>query len=225
MRFTITREQMLAFDPNLSKLNGLDQLIESINTVMDKYEINTTARRIRYFISQTAFETNGYKKFTEDLYYVNPSRLQQVWPSRFYYISGGKKIGNGKANAADYVRNPQKLANSVYAGRMGNGPESSGDGWKFIGRGGIHLTGRNNYTVFSRHWFGDDRLLDDPDMILDDDYLLAMATAGYYWHVNNLNQRADRDEFTLTTRDIQGSTATVSARLPYLRRANQAFVF
>ncbi|AXY86130.1 putative lysis protein [Escherichia phage vB_EcoM_IME392] len=210
---SVTLDQLKKFLPTTST-EVLEKLLPAINTTIERYGINTN-RRLRYFMAQTAFETRDYTKFVESLYYTSASRLVAVWPSRFT-LRGEP----GKLNANAYIRDPEKLANQVYANRMGNGTPASGDGYKYIGRGAMHLTGKANYREASLSIFGDDRLVEDPELV-ETDFETIMLTAGWFWDKNKLNQLADQDAFTKVTQKINGSAATVPDRLPVLRRANQ----
>lgn len=233
MTYHITNSQLLAFDGSLAKLPYLTELADGINVAAKRFGFDQTQRRLRYFVAQAAWETQIFKKFTEDLYYTTPGRLVDWWPKRFYvnvpnpnYKPGGSepqfiKRGAGPRLADEYVRNPEKLANAVYADRLGNGSDATGDGWKFRGRGAFHLTGAANYGDASKFLYGDDRLLDNPDSVASD-MIVSMETAGWFWHRNNFNALADRDEFTKMTGVINGSTQSAKDRLLYLNRANRA---
>ena len=98
------------------------------------------------WLGQLVVESERFTKTSENLYYVTPQRLLAVWPTRF-----AMQRGTGKRFAPDYVRNPQKLANAVYSGRMGNGDETSGDGWRFAGGGIGQLTGREMWEGYARY--------------------------------------------------------------------------
>jgi putative chitinase len=102
----------------------------------------------------------------------------RVWPSRF----------KSEVDAEPYARNPEKLANKVYSGRMGNGSEASGDGWKYAGKGFIQLTGKDNVRAFAEH-IGRDSLVDDPSPIADE---LAMDSAIFFFEKNGLFNMADK---------------------------------
>lgn len=200
----ITQDQLaqfLGYKPDTAVLDAIDKTLV-------RFGINTP-RRVRYFMAQ-GYSESKFKDFSEDLYYKTPERLVAVWPSRFSMTKGGTK-----AYAPDYVRNPQKLANLVYAGRNGNtGPD---DGWNFIGRGVFGLTGLNNYKAYSMAMYGDDRCVKNPEMVasLPD----AVLSAGWFWKTNGLNELADADAFTKATVVINNSAATVPERLVYLGKA------
>lgn len=221
MSYLITEAQFAQFAPNV-QAGTRGTFVEVLNRVMDAYGINASPRRVRYFLSQSFFETMAYTKFVEDLYYTTPARLCQVWPSRFSMTQT-----SGKCFAPDYVNDAQKLANAVYANQYGNGPESSGDGYKYRGRGAFHLTFKNNYLAYSKARYGDDRCVQTPDMVAQPED--AFFSAGYYWSTrryqgNTFNQLADSDSFTMMTTAINGSASTVPQRLIVLDKANKIFV-
>lgn len=217
MSYQVTQEQLSRFLPKV-KQGDIEHILSVSNEVLARYEINQTLRRIRYFFAQSSFETNGFTDLIESLYYSTPERLTQVWPSRFTMTKNATKL-----YAPDYIKNPEKLANVVYANRLGNGSESSGDGWKYIGRGAFHLTGKDNYSRASKAIHGDNKYVIMPNLVADN-WEDVFLTAGWFWDANKLNTLADRDEFTNTTKVIQGSTLSVSQRLEVLKRANQCFV-
>lgn len=192
-------------------------LTSAINLVIDKYDLSTL-RRVRYFMAQCAFESRNFTKLVEDLFYSTPSRIVEVWPRKFS-LTGQ----SGKLNAFNYTRNPAALANAVYAHVNGNGDEASGDGFKYRGRGAIHLTGKANYAAASQFLFGDDRLVTNPDQV-ESDIVIALLTAAWFWATNKLNSLADQDQFTLVTKVINGSTVTVPQRLPVLSKAKAIFL-
>jgi putative chitinase len=126
--------------------------------------------------------------------------------------------GGPLAYAPDYIKNPQKLGNLVYANRNGNGDVASGDGYLFRGRGAFHLTGRVNYTNYSKAVYGDLHIVSNPDLVLS--MADAFMSAGWFWNNNGFNALADSDSFTEVTRIINGSTKTVPERIPVLNKAN-----
>lgn len=216
MTYEINSSQLLQFAPSLGE--SAQTLTDAINETMTYYGIADSPRRVRYFIAQACFETQTFTYWSENLMYTTPERLCVVWPSRFSMIPMG-----AKAYAPDYVRNPQKLANLVYANRDGNGDAASGDGFNFRGRGGFHLTGRSNYTAYSHARYGDDRIVQNPDLVAQPQD--AMMSAGWFWSKNNLGALADADAFTHVTETINGSNATVPQRLPVLNKANLIFTW
>lgn len=160
-----------------------------------------------------------YTKWEEDLYYKTADRLPVVWPKRFSMIPNDP---SGKLYAPDYIKNPQKLGNAVYANRIGNGDIASNDGYNYRGRGAFHLTGKGNYAGASNDLYGDARLVTNPDWVATQ-WEQRWLTAGYFWKTNNLNVFADSDQFTRVSIIIQGDASTVPKRLESLKRANQVF--
>jgi putative chitinase len=135
-------------------------------------------------------ESTGFTALEEGLWYSTPERLLRVFPSRVKSL----------AHAATLVRNPKGLANCVYAGRLGNGNEASGDGWAFRGRGLIQLTGRDNYAAAAA---GCGKLyLERPDLVAKPED--ACLTAAWFWSAGGLNALADRQDWDGITRRVNG---------------------
>lgn len=155
---------------------------------------NLSRNRGAHLLGQASHESGGFLISEENLYYSTPERIQAVWPSRFPTV----------ADAQPYAKNPQGLANKVYADRMGNGPESSGDGYKNRGRGFIQLTGAINIKQFAEH-IGRDGLIDNPDPIADE---LAMDSAIFFFEKNGLFAMADNgvgtDNIKAITKRVNG---------------------
>ena len=140
----------------------------------DKYEINT-ALILAHFLAQVNHESNDMRVIEENLNY-SAKRLLQVFPKYFKTFDEAKM----------YEYRPEKIANRVYANRMGNGDENSGDGWKYRGRGLIMLTGKSNYKDFSI-WCGKgDLFVREPDLVKKDKEYTVL-TAFFYWSTRNLN--------------------------------------
>lgn len=139
----------------------------------EKYKINNV-ERISHFLAQVNYESNYMKNVEENLNY-SAERLLKVFPKYFKNIY----------EANEFAYNREKIANRVYANRMGNGSEASGDGWKYRGRGLIQLTGKNNYLKFSK-WYNDSKIfVDNPDLLLQPQF--AVLSAFFYWDKNKLN--------------------------------------
>lgn len=139
----------------------------------EKYKINNV-ERISHFLSQVNYES-GYMNYIEENLNYSAKRLLQVFPKYFKTID----------EANEYAYKPEKIANRVYANRMGNGDEQSGDGYRYRGRGLIQLTGKNNYLEFSR-WYNDSKMfVDNPDLLLQHQF--AVLSAFFYWDKNKLN--------------------------------------
>lgn len=174
--------------------------VEPLNDILPHFQI-TTARRVAAFLAQCAHESAGFTKLTEDLDY-SAHRLMQVWPRRFPTAD----------LAALYAHNPEKLANFVYANRLGNGDEASGDGWRFRGRGPIQLTGRANYEEASQDLFMSDRIVQFPDHVAESPFVGAMVAARF-WYSRGLNDYADREDWEGITRRINGGLHGLADRI------------
>jgi len=139
----------------------------------EKYKINNV-ERISHFLAQTNYES-GYMNYVEENLNYSAERLLKVFPKYFKTLDEAK----------EYEYKGEKIANKVYANRMGNGSEASGDGWKYRGRGLIQLTGKKNYEKFSK-WYNDSSIfVDNPDLLLQPQF--AVLSAFFYWDINNLN--------------------------------------
>lgn len=187
----------------LKELGINDKWEIPLNQVFVKYDLDTSKRQAA-FIGQCAVESANFTRLQENLNY-SAQRLTQVWPSRFPNIS----------MAEPYANNPEKLADFVYAGRMGN--LQDGDGWKFHGRGLIQLTGRENYANCGSG-IGVD-LIDNPDLLLTPKY--AVLSAGWYWNRKQLNLLADTQEYGVMTRRINGGLTGLDERIAKITKALQ----
>ena len=186
----------------LDKL-GLDhKWLDPLNETFEKYEINTPKRQA-CFIGQCMHESGGFKILQENLNY-SAAALMRTWPSRFPDMDTAEK----------YEHNPQKIASKVYAGRMGNTtPEEAG---KYIGRGLIQLTGKDNYKTASDALNED--LLANPQLVEEPRY--AALTAGWFWNKKGLNALVDDIE-TMTKR-INGGTIGLDDRKAKINMALNA---
>jgi putative chitinase len=140
-----------------------------------KNYFNLTSLRAAHFFGQCSEETGNFTVFEENLHY-SPERLLQVFPSHFANLTD-----------ATNANTPEKIANIIYANRMGNGDAASGDGFKFIGRGAIQLTGRDNYTELAHH-LDDPNVLSNPDIVATE---YAFEAAIWYFTTNNLWKYCD----------------------------------
>ena len=168
-----------------------------------------TAIRIAYFMAQVAHESGKFSIIEENLNY-SAEGLIATWPSHFT-----------EEIAQQYARQPEKIANYVYANRMGNGDEASGDGWNFRGRGLIQITGRNNYTTMS-NYLTNSTILTNPDIVATDTDLVA-ESAGWFWSANNLNHFADSTDFEGLTKAINGGLNGLADREQWLAKAQQVW--
>jgi putative chitinase len=165
-----------------------DKYLPFLNMTMLKREINTPVRQAM-FLSQLAHESGNFRFVVENLNY-SADALRRVFGKYF----------PTEALANEYARQPERIANRVYASRMGNGDEASGDGWKYRGRGLIQLTGKNNYASFSMQ--ADNNALVEPDLVAQPE--LAVDSAGWFWTTNRLNQLSDTGDVKAVTRRING---------------------
>lgn len=186
---------------NLDKLKGHvpDKVLEQIPGIQEKFGL-TTGLRLAHFLAQAGHESGGFKVTNENLNY-SAKGLQGIF----------KKYFPSEAVALDYAKKSQKIANRVYGGRMGNGNEASGDGFKFRGRGYIQLTGRDNYKAFDAAV--DDAILDNPDLVATK---YPLASAAWFWNKNKLNQLADKgnapEVVTMITKRVNGGTIGLADR-------------
>ena len=187
----------------LQELGIDDQWEIPLNQVFVKYDIDTPKRQAA-FIGQCSYESANFTNLQENLNY-SAQRLMQVWPSRFPYIIA----------AEPYAHNPEKLANFVYAGRMGN--LEDGDGYTYRGRGLIQITGREMYAKCGNA-LGID-LIDNPDLLLTPEY--ATLSASWFWNKHGLNTLADAQEYGTMTRRINGGTTGLDDRIAKITKALQ----
>ncbi len=181
---------------------------EALNKILPDYDINTT-KRLAAFLAQTAHESADYTLLKENLKY-SARRMTEVWPKRFPTI----------ASAKPYEYNEEKLANKVYANRLGNGNESSGDGYFYRGRGIIQITGKENYQAFA------DSIGADVEQIPEylESFEGAVHSACWFWEKSNLNKYSDVGDIKNQTIRINGGTNGLADRqqkyLKYLRILN-----
>ena len=194
---------ILSLTEALTKLKIDPVWAEPLAEVFHRYEINTPDRQAA-FIGQCAHESGNFKTLEVNLNYSAES-LMKVWPSRFPTLEAAKP----------YHRNPEKIANKVYGGRMGNGPEETGDGWLYHGRGLIQLTGKDNYMLASDALSMD--FIHSPDYVLVPKY--AALTAGWYWNKRSLNKEADAKDYTAMTKKINGGVIGLDDRIKHITHA------
>ncbi len=207
---TITSQQISGMFPHCTRP---DDWAAALDAAMNQFDI-TTPRRAAALLSQIAYESGEFNHLTENLDY-SPQRLLAVWPKRFPTLQ----------MAIPYAHDPEKLANYVYAKRLGNGDVVSGDGWKYRGRGVIQLTGRGNYhqagTAIERP------IEDQPDLLLMPD--AAARSAAFFWRSHGLNELADDEnddnddaDFVAITIKINGSDTGIDGRRAYWVAAKAA---
>jgi len=182
-----------------------EQYIGQFEEVLPKYGIADSRQRLAHFFAQILHESGCLRFDMENLNY-SADALLKVFPKYF----------KTREEAETYARQPQKIANRVYASRMGNGDEGSGDGWKYRGRGLIQLTGKDNYKAFAS-WVGDPRIVDDPDLVASE---YAVHSAVFFWDSRKLNALADNDDVVGLTKKINGGTNGLAHRRELVNKAN-----
>ena len=193
---------------NVDKLKGHvpDSVLVQIPEVMDKFHINTPLR-LAHFLAQTGHESGNFTTTKENLSY-SAERLQVIFKKYFTAES-----------AAEYARKADKIANIVYANRMGNGNQASGEGYKFRGRGFIQLTGKDNYTAFDKTV--DDDILANPDLVSTKYPLLSAA---WFWDNKKINPIADKgatdDVVADITKKVNGGNIGLSDRIKHFTEFN-----
>jgi putative chitinase len=178
---------------------------EALCKILPDYDINTP-ERVACFLGQTMVESAGYKALIENLNY-KPETLVKIWPSHFPNMEVAQQYGH----------HPEQIANRAYAGRMGNGDEASGDGWKFCGRGLIQITGKANYQQFADS-------IDTPvDQIPEflGTFEGAVQSACWFWESNNLNALADNGDVLGITKKVNGGTLGLTERQQHTANAHQ----
>jgi putative chitinase len=199
----LTKQQLKELLP---KNPYIDHWHHALSILLPDYEINTP-KRIAAFIAQCAHESGGFTALKENLNY-KPATLRKLFGKYF----------PTDALAEEYCSKPNKqaaIANRVYASRMGNGDEASGDGYKYCGRGLIQLTGKSNYVAFA------DSLEISPEEASE--YLAtfegAAQSACWFWETNNLNQYADKGDILTMTKRINGGTIGLEDRIKHYEHA------
>jgi putative chitinase len=190
----VTFDQLNEFFEDTSE-DIIAKYVEYLNDVLSFYEINNP-QRISMFLAQVGHESGGMRTIKENLNY-SADGLKKIFPKYFRTV-----------NPADYAKKPEKIANRVYASRMGNGDEASGDGFRYCGRGLIQLTGKSNYMAFAQ----------DMNMSLEEatewlkDEEGATWSAGWFWDSRELNQWADKGDILTVTKKINGGTIGLEDR-------------
>ena len=184
----------------------LDHWCEALNKILPDYDINTPQREAA-FLAQCAHESGNFTALQENLNY-RAVTLRKVFPKYF----------PTDAIAEQYASQPNKaelIANRVYANRMGNGDEASGDGYRYCGRGLIQLTGKSNYQAFADSI---EMKIEDVPAFLET-FEGAVQSAAFFWESNNLNQYADKDDILTMTKRINGGTIGLEDRIKHYEHA------
>ena len=207
----LSTQQLQLFLPGLPQAQAWT---DALNAACPRYAIDTPDR-LCAFMAQCAHESGGFKRLTENLNY-SAIGLTKTWPKRVPRLEF----------AANYERQPEKIANYVYASRLGNGDAASGDGWRYKGRGLIQLTGRGNYRSAGAA-IGLD-LLNHPELLEQPE--AAALSAAWFWQSRGLNELADdktgdddQEDFIRITQLINGGTVGLADRQALWAKARQLF--
>ena len=198
--FNFTEQQLAQLIPGNPYI---PQWYHALSMILPDYNIDTVPR-VAAFVAQCAHESANFKFLKENLNYKAES-LMRVWPSRFPNMDVARQ----------YAMQPEKIANKVYSDRMGNGPESSGDGWRYAGKGLIQLTGKDNYTRFAESI--ETPVEEIPDYL--GTFEGAVQSACWFWEVNNLNPWADAGDILTLTKRINGGVIGLEDRKKHYAHA------
>jgi putative chitinase len=200
----ISKEKLAEALPDCRK-QEIEAFHEDLNEAMEEFEINTP-RRMAAFLAQCAHESGNFRTVRENLNY-SADGLKKIFPKYFK-----------DRDASQYHRQPEKIANVVYSGRMGNGDEASGDGWRFCGRGLIQLTGKTNYEhcgeALEVDVVGDPKWLETPEG--------ASWSAAWFWDSRDLNDLADAGDIKMITKRINGGFIGLEDRIEHYETALEA---
>lgn len=188
------------------------KLQDKYNTLFEKYGLNTRLR-IAHFMAQIEHES-GLKPISENLNYSKQGLLNTF--NKYFTDDILRKNGGIKTLGTStlYARQPEKIANKVYANRMGNGDEESGEGWKYRGRGFLQITGKENYFRLSNDTDLD--FLKNPDLLLEEPN--AMISALWFWNLKGLNKLADKNDIVGITKKINGGLNGIEHRKELLNK-------
>ena len=187
----------------LKQLHIGPEWVDALNETFDRFNINTPHRQAA-FIGQCSHECGNFRVLEENLNY-RAATLMRLWPKRF----PTQEIADA------YAGNPKKIANMVYANRMGNRDEASGDGYRFRGRGCIQLTGSTNYFHAGKA-IGVD-FWKEPDLVATPQY--AALTAGWFWDTHNCNALASQQNYEALTKKINGGLIGYAERVKETKQA------
>jgi putative chitinase len=187
----------------LKQLHIGPEWVDALNATFERFDISTPLRQAA-FIGQAGHECGNFRVMEENLNY-RAETLMKVWPRRFPTLEFAKQ----------YERNPKKIANMVYANRMGNRDEASGDGFRFRGRGAFQTTGHSGY-YHAGQALGEDFVM-NPDLVATPTY--AALTAGFFWDTHKLNQYADSRDYRTMTKKINGGFIGLDDRIKHINHA------
>lgn len=182
-----------------------DSVLKQLDFVKEHFKINTPLR-LAHFLSQCAHESGNFKLTKENLNY-SAEGLNKTFKKYFPTLESAK----------GYARKPEKIASKVYANRMGNGDEASKDGFKYLGRGFIQLTGKANYSEFDKSVPED--IISTPELVA---IKYPLASAAWFWNKNGLNALADKGAsdavITSITKRINGGTIGLEDRIAHFHK-------
>jgi putative chitinase len=187
----------------LAELKIGPEWVEALNETFERFGIATKTQQAA-FIGQCSHECGNFRVLEENLNYA-ADRLMKIWPKRFPTMEA----------AQPYHRNPRKIANKVYASRMGNRDEASGDGYRFRGRGCIQLTGHSGYFHAGQACGVD--FVKEPDLVATPKF--AALTAGWFWSTHDCNRLAEMKDWTALTKKINGGTIGLDDRIKHIKHA------
>jgi putative chitinase len=187
----------------LKQLHINPDWVDALNETFERFDISSPIRQA-CFIGQAGHECGNFRILEENLNY-RAETLMKVWPRRFPTLEFAKQ----------YERNPKKIANMVYANRMGNRDEASGDGFRFRGRGAFQTTGHSGY-YHAGQALGVDFVM-EPDLVATPQY--AALTAGFFWNTHKLNQFADARDYKGMTKKINGGFIGLEDRIKHIEEA------
>lgn len=195
----ITEAQLLRILPNARPVVGI--FVPALNRAMARFGITTPARQAA-FLAQVGHESGQLRSLSESLYYKDAERVAQLFKYGFDLNHNGRVDPAEVEFAKGYLRNSEKLANRVYGGRYGNGPEASGDGYKYRARGLIGITFRDNYRLCGKALGVP--LVEQPELLEQPEY--AALSAAWFWWDRGLNDKADLGLFDGISSVINGGS-------------------
>lgn len=193
----LTLQQLLRILPNARPVAGV--FVPALNRAMARFDIGSPVRQAA-FLAQVGHESMQLTKLSESLYYKDAERVAQLFKYGFDLNHNGRVDPAEVAFAQGYLRNSEKMANRVYGGRYGNGPESSGDGFKYRARGLIGITFHDNYRLCGKALGLP--LLEQPELLEQAEF--AALSAAWFWWDRGLNELADAGQFDRISRVING---------------------
>lgn len=200
----ITEQQLIQILPKSRSVAAT--FVGPLNAAMQRYAIDQNPERMAAFIGQCGHESGQFTVLVENLNY-SAQGLANTWPSR-YAVAPAASPRTPNELATKLARRPEAIANNTYANRNGNGPESSGDGWKYRGRGLVQVTGRANYVTAGAALALD--LVQYPELL--ELPWNACMSAAHFWSVNGLNALADAGNTVAITKKINGGTKGLEER-------------